>query len=111
MDKIIASSKLTRSWLENIKTEVSKAIPSIVYNEVISWAKFKSPITNRVIAWLNPGKKQIRLFMSLEANMEPDIKRSSSQWKKFKSIFRIDSEKKINRAIELIIQTFNYDIP
>jgi len=109
MDTIIKSSNLTRSWLEKIKAGVSKANPSIIYDEVKYWAKFKSPNTDRIIAWLNPNKNSIRLFIGLDPDTEQDIKKSPSHWKRFKSLFRINSEKKISQAIELIIQSFNYD--
>ena len=110
MDTIINSSNLTRDWLANIKSGVNKKIQSIIYSEVKYWAKFESGITNRVIAWLNPNKNSIRLFIGLDPDEEPDIRISPSQWKRFESLFRIDSEKKIDRAIELIIQSFDLDI-
>ena len=110
MNSIINSSNLTLDWLDKIQSGVNKEIQSITYGEVKYWAKFISGNTERVIAWLNPNKNSIRLFIGLDPDEEPDIKRSPSQWKRFKSLFRIDSEKKIKRAIELIIESFDFDI-
>ena len=110
MDTIINSSNLTRDWLAKIESGVIKKNKTIIYSEVKYWAKFESGITHRVIAWLNPNKNSIRLFIGLDPDEEPDIIEGPSQWKRFESLFRINTEKKIDRAIELIIQSYNLDI-
>ncbi len=110
MDTIINSSELTQDWLTKIRVGIDEAFLSVNYDEKKYWAKFESPITNRVFAWLYIGRKKINLFIGLDPDIEPDVEPSSSQWKRFKSIFRIDSDKKIRRAIDLIIHTFNHDL-
>jgi len=109
MSTLIDSSRLTRDWLTKIKVGVDSHVPSIIYDEVKYWAKFKNPNSNRVIAWLNPSKSSVRLFLKLDPDLEPDIKKSTSQWKNFPSIYRIDSENKVSRAIELVVLSFQYD--
>lgn len=110
MSTLINSSPLTHSWLVKIKAGVNKEVPSALYDEVKYWTKFLSPITNRVFAWLQLSKKRISLFIGLDRDLEPDLERSSSHWKRFKSVFSVYSEKKAYRAIDLIIQTYNYDV-
>ena len=110
MNALVSSSKLTRDWLEYIRVSVSEEIPSAIYSEKKYWGKFESSKTERVFVWAMVGKNIITLYMGLDPNTEPDVERGSSQWPRFKSVFRIDSEGKLDRAIEIITQAYNYDL-
>jgi len=59
---LITSSPETLRWLDIIKSSISKEIPSAEYNESTNWASFKNPATKRKFVYLQPFKKQMRLF-------------------------------------------------
>jgi len=113
MDSLITSSPTTLQWLRKIRFEIEKRIPSLTYGESKYWASFKSPKTNRNISYLNPQKSQIRLFTRLElsycSSLQPAP--SSGGWaEEFPSLFVIRTEDMVEKAIELITKSYEYDL-
>ncbi len=107
------SSPLTREWINRIRIGVVNLIPTIQFEEVKYYAKFISAERNRVIAYLNPIKRNIRLFLRIDMDQEIDIDQtpSSSDWAEtFPSIYNIDSIEKIERAIELIVFSYQNNL-
>jgi hypothetical protein len=112
VDSLITSSPTTLRWLSKIKFEIEKRIPSLIYGESKYWASFKSPKTNRNISYLNPQRSQIRLFTRLDlsccSSLQPPP--SSGGWaEEFPSLFVIKTEDMIEKAIELITKSYEYD--
>lgn len=111
-ETLVTVSVETRKWLETIKANVSKEIPSTKYYERKHWASFKNPSTNRRFAQLNPLAKEIRLFVKLpvsfDIRLEPTP--SSRSWAEtYPSIFKIKSGQDIEKATYLIIESHKSD--
>lgn len=109
---LVNSSPMTRKWLEQIKSEVKKKLPSVRYEDKIYYCPFKNSETNRNFAQLHPEVTQIRLFTKLHVDFDSDLKRSpaTGDWKKsFPSVFTIKSEKDKEKAIRLIIESYSFD--
>jgi hypothetical protein len=112
MDVLITSSSKTIRWLSTIKSKVEAKNLPLKYVESKYWASFRSPKTNRNIAYLQPQKNQVRLFTRLPPSFNSNLQMtpSSSKWEDtFPSIFTISSEDLINKAIEFIISSYKED--
>lgn len=111
--KLITSSPTTLRWLNKIRFEIEQRHPFLTYGESKYWALFKNLKTNRNIAYLQPQKSQIRLFIRLDPFYDNCLQPtpSSGNWAKmYPSIFVIRSENMIEKAIELIISSYEYDM-
>jgi hypothetical protein len=113
LSTLVTASPETRRWLDIIKVNVSKEIPSVEYYEKMHYASFKNPSTNRRFVQLNPLGKQIRLFtklpVSFDVRFEPTP--SSRTWAEtYPSIFKIRSEQDIEKATYLIIKSYTFDL-
>ena len=111
MDKLIDSSSSTLRWLFKIKSIINDKIPSLIYKESKYWASLNNPETERNVVYFHPTSNQIRLFTKLDYNFDSFLQPSpsSKQWKEYPSIFTIKSEDDIEKAIELIIDSFLED--
>jgi len=110
---LITSSPETLRWLDIIKSNISREIPSAEYNESKYWASFKSPATRRKFVYLQPYKKQMRLFTKLSVSFDVtlELAPSSGTWKAvYPSIFKIRSEHDVEKAIHLIIESYRLDL-
>ena len=113
MDTLITSSPTTLEWLKKIKFRIEEKISSLIYGESKYWASFKSPETNRNVVYLQPQKTQIRLFTRLDLSFDRFLKPTpaSSGWAEmYPSIFLIRSENSIDKAVELIIASYEEDL-
>lgn len=113
MDKLITSSLTTLEWLKRIKSKINGKIPSLIYCEYKYWASFKNPRTNRKVIHLHPQKTQIRLFTRLDPSFDNVLQSSpaSMNWKlNYPSIFFIRSENAIDKAVKLIISSYEQDL-
>lgn len=113
MGILITSSPETLRWLDIIKSNISREIPSAEYNESTNWASFKNPVTKRKFVYLQPFKKQMRLFTELLASFDTVLEStpSSGIWAEmYPSIFKIRSEHDIEKAIHLIIESYRSDL-
>ncbi len=111
LDRVVSSSATTRNWLELIRKGVEKKYPDIGFDLTKYWAKFTKPKINTVFVYLKPTSNMIRIFLPLDFNTEKDLDESPStkSWGAiYKSTYRIDSEEKIDKAIELIIKSYTY---
>ena len=109
MDKLITSSSITRQWLNNIVSEVKKRISSVRYKESKHYASLKNSATGKIFVHLNPQPHQIRLFTPLDQLYDTVLRPSRSGWKHFLSVFVIKSEDMIDKAIDLIISSYEED--
>ena len=113
MNTLITSSPTTLKWLNNIKSKIERKIPSLKYGERKYWAIFKNPARNRNVVQLQPQKRQIRLFTRLEISFSSSLEPtpSSSGWAKtYPSVFFIRHKDSIDKAIELIISSYEEDL-
>ena len=113
MPKLITSSSTTLQWLNNIRFEIERRSPFLEYKEGKYWASFKSLKTNRNIAYLQPQKSQIRLFVRINPSYEKSLQPtpSSGIWAEmYPSVFVMGSKNMIEKAIELIISSYEYDM-
>ena len=113
MPKLITSSSTTLRWLDNIRVEIERRSPFLKYKEGKYWASFKSPKTNRNIAYLQPQKNQIRLFTRVKPSYDESLRPtpSSGNWAEtYPSIFVIRSQNMIEKAIKLIVDSYEYDM-
>jgi hypothetical protein len=107
------ASPKTLEWLEKIKSKVIKEIDSIQYNEAENWVSFRSQVTRRNIAYLEPFKKQIRLFTELPLSYDDRLESTpaSQIWAKaYPSVFKILQESDIEKAVYFIVHSYNYDL-
>jgi len=112
MDKLVSSSPKTREWLNVIKNDIKEKSSSLEYNESKYWASFRSLDRNRKVAYLQPFKNQIRLFVKLPLSFDNELEPapSSGSWKEtYPSIFKIRSEQAIEKAIRLILNSYRFD--
>ena len=101
---LVQSSSTTRSWLHSIRDR----LPQFEYSEKKYWASFRSEPPRRVIAYLNPAKRSVRLFLALNPGDEPHLQPtpSTSSWAaRFPSIFPIAREQDLATATELIVKS------
>jgi len=102
---LVQSSPTTRSWLQSLRNRLSHC----EYNETKYWAAIRSASDHRVLAYLNPTKRSIRLFLPLHTDDEPHLQPtpSSSSWaERFPAVFRIAGEQDLSTAIRLIAKSY-----
>ncbi len=113
MNTLITSSPTALKWLNSIKSKVEGKIPSLKYDDCkTNWAVFKSPETNRNVVYLQLQKKQIRLLTRLEISFDNSLELTpaSGGWAEmYPSIFFIRSENSIDKAVEIIIASYEKD--
>jgi hypothetical protein len=112
MDKLIESSPMTLRWLGKIAAKLSERNPPLSQKEGKHYVSVKSPDTGRNCVYLHPQKGQIRLFTRLDKSFAKDLQPtpSTSRWAKtHPSIFTIRSETMVERGIELIISSYQFD--
>ena len=114
MVTLITSSPTTLGWLNKIKSRIEERNPSLKYGESAYWASFKSPEKNRKVAYLQPQKSQIRLLTRLKPIFDKNSLQSTPAthlWgRDYPSIFLIRAENSIDKAVELIIASYEEDL-
>ena len=113
LNSIITSSTETRSWLELIISDVADQTPQLEYNESKYWGAFKNPTTHRNVVYLQPTKKQIRLHARLPLTFDDALEATSAskEWTKTcPSLFRVRSELDVEKAVSLIVSSYNFDL-
>ena len=113
MNNIVTSSAETRSWLELIISDVADQIPQLEYVESKYWGAFKSSATHRNVVYLQPTKKQIRLHTRLPLTFDGALEATSAskEWAETcPSLFRVRSEFDVEKAVSLIIGSYNFDL-
>ena len=101
LETLVQSSPTTRSWLRKLR----ESLPTLEYSESKYWASFKTESPRRAIANLNPAKRSLRLFLTLDPRGEPDLRQtpSTDSWAlRFPSIFQIAGDGDLTRAEQLI---------
>ncbi|MBD3214409.1 MAG: hypothetical protein GF311_17490 [Candidatus Lokiarchaeota archaeon] len=104
---------MTRDWLKIIKKRIEERNSGVFYSEKKYWVKFESLEEDRAIAWIQANKKSLRLFLKLDYNIYNDLNESpcTQNWgKSFPSVYKISSAEQINRAIELILESYFNDL-
>ena len=102
---LVQSSLTTRSWLQSLRNRLS----NYEYSETKYWAAIRSTSDRRVVAYLNPAKGSIRVFLSLNTGDAPHLQPtpSSSGWaERFPAVFRITSEQDLVTAAQLIAKSY-----
>jgi hypothetical protein len=109
---LVDSSPTTRRWLEQIKSEVKKKLPSVRCEDKIHYCPFNNPETDRNFVQLHPQRTQIRLFTKLPTDFDSELKQSpaTGSWQKsFPSLFIIKSENDKEKGIRLIMESCRFD--
>jgi len=109
MDKLIKSSAITLRWLKRIKSEIEEKAPFLRYKEAEYYAQFWSPEKNKNITQMNPQRKQVRVFLKLNPSYDPQLQptpSTSGYAKSYPSLFLAKDESMIEKAIELIISSY-----
>jgi 5-methylcytosine-specific restriction endonuclease McrA len=101
---LVQSSLVTKSWLQRLRDR----LPDLQYSESGYYAAFRTERSRRVVAYLNPAKRSIRLFLSLKpgigTRLQPTL--STSGWaSRFPSVFPIAGEKDVPMAAGFITQS------
>jgi hypothetical protein len=113
LNNIVNSHPETRSWLELIISGVAEQIPQLEYKESKYWGAFKNLTTHRNVVYLQPTKKQIRLHLRLPMTFDQELEETSAskQWAQTcPSLFRVQSEFDVEKAVSLVIASYNYDL-
>ncbi len=113
MDSTVKASTDTRSWLELIISGIAEQLPMLEYIESTYWGTFKNSVTHRNIVYLQPTKKQIRIHTRLPLTSDDALEATSAskQWAQTcPSLFRVRSEVDIEKAISLIVCSYNFDL-
>ena len=99
------------TWLKQIWDECKRSIPEIEMGETDVWNKLISPTTNRVFVWIKVGINVISLYLPLPLESDEELldAKTSGSWRKFESRYRIDTPRKIPKAIELITRAYKHD--
>ncbi|MDY0382914.1 MAG: hypothetical protein RBS20_04160 [Atribacterota bacterium] len=108
--KLITASPTTRRWLSIIKSELKKICPNIGYRETKHYAPLYSSVERKIIAHLNPQSGQIRIFLRIPCSTDELLQptpSTGSYAKNFPSLFILKNEALIEKAIELIILSYN----
>lgn len=98
---LVRSSSETLSWLHRLRDQ----FPRLEYKESQNWASFRN--RRHVVAYLNPNRRSVRLFLPLAPHDAPSLKPSpsSSSWlERFPAVFRIASEHDLSEAMDLIAE-------
>lgn len=101
---LVQSSPVTRSWLQDLRDR----LPDLEYSEARYYAAFRTGRPRRVVAYLNPAKRRIRLFLPFKpgagAGLLPTP--STSTWaSRFPSVFPIADEQALPMAARLIARS------
>jgi hypothetical protein len=113
LSSIITYPTETRSWLELIISGVEDQTPQLEYKESKYWGAFKNPTTHRNVVYLQPTKKQIRLHTRLQLTFDDALEATSAskEWAKTcPSLFRVRSETDVEKAVSLIVSSYNFDL-
>lgn len=113
MNSVVTSSAETRSWLELVISGVAEQIPRLEYVESKYWGAFKNPATHRNVVYIQPTKKQIRLHTRLPLTFDETLEETSASkaWAKTcPSLFRVRSEFDVEKAVSLIVGSYNFDL-
>ncbi|MHA1325280.1 MAG: hypothetical protein ACTSRL_21020 [Candidatus Helarchaeota archaeon] len=109
---LVLSSPRTLNWINKIKNKIEKQKVELMYKKSKHWASFKNPKTGRIIAFLNPQKNQIRVFLKLDPSADNSLQYtpSSGAWaKNFPSVFKVNNESLIDKAVNFIIASYHQD--
>ena len=101
---LVQSSPTTRSWLQTLRHR----LPRLGYSETKYYAAFRTEHPRRVVAYLNPARQSVRLFLRLDPAGEPHLQTtpSTSSWAaRFPSVFPIVSERDLPTAYRLIVKS------
>lgn len=101
---LVQSSLVTRSWLQRLRDR----LPDFEYSEARYYAAFRTGRPRRVVAYLNPAKRSIRLFLPLKAGTGAGLQPtpSTSSWaSRFPSVFPIAGEHDLPMAAGLIARS------
>lgn len=112
MALLVTSSAKTTEWLNILRSSIKRKLPALEYDESTYWASFRSPDTNRNVAYLQPYKHQIRLFTRLPLSFDSELQPTpaSRRWAEmYPSVFKIRSERAIEKATFLIISSYHLD--
>ena len=110
---IVTSSAETRTWLELLISAVAEQVPALEYVESQYWGTFKNPTTHRNVVYIQPTKKQIRLHTRLPLTYDEALEATSAskEWAEAcPSLFRVRSEFDVEKAVSLIVGSYNYDL-
>jgi len=111
MGKLIDSSGSTFRWLSKIKSIIHVKVPSLTYRESKHWASIHNPETGKNIVYFHPTSNGIMLFTKLnhmsDGVLQPSP--SSKQWKAYPSVYTMRSEDDIDKAVQLIINSYLED--
>lgn len=113
MASIVTSSAETRTWLELLISAVAEQVPALEYVESKYWGTFKNPATHRNVVYIQPTKKQIRLHTRLPLTFDEALEATSAskEWAEAcPSLFRVRSEFDVEKAVSLIVGSYNYDL-
>jgi 5-methylcytosine-specific restriction endonuclease McrA len=101
---LVQSSPVTRSWLQTLRD----GFPELEYSEATYYAAFKTNPPRRALAYLNPAKRSIRLFLPLKPGDDPRLQPtpSTSSWAaRFPSVFSIAREGDLSTATQFIARS------
>jgi hypothetical protein len=110
---IVTSSAETRTLLELVIAGVAEQLPALEYMESKYWGAFKNPQTHRNIVYIQPTKKQVRLHTKLPLTYDEALEETSASkaWAKTcPSLFRLRSEFDVEKAVSLIVGSYNFDL-
>jgi hypothetical protein len=113
LNSIVTSSAETRTWLELVISGVAEQLPQLEYEESKYWGTFRNPQTHRNIVYIQPTKKQIRLHTKLPLTFDEALEATSAskQWAETcPSLFRLRSEFDVEKAVALIVGSYNFDL-
>jgi hypothetical protein len=109
-DTLFTASPTTRQWLSIIKSELEKRCSNIEYREAKYYAPLYSSVEHKNIAHLNPQSGQIRIFLRIPCSTDELLQptpSTGSYAKIFPSLFILKNEALIEKAIELIILSYD----
>ena len=112
MSSIVTASAEPRSWLKLIVSSLAEQLPQLEYAESKYWGVFKNPTTNRNVVYIQPTKEQIRLHTRLPLTYDEALEETSAskEWAETcPSLFRLRSEFDIEKAVSLIVGSYNFD--
>ncbi len=113
MASIVTSSAETRGWLELVISAVTEQLPTLEYLESKYWGTFKNPVTNRNVVYIQPTKRQIRIHTRLPLTFDEALEETSAskEWAKTcPSLFRLRNEFDVEKAVSLIVGSYNFDL-
>jgi hypothetical protein len=102
---LVQASPETRLWLQHLRDR----LPHLEYREAGYYATFRGKPLHGVLAYLNPAKRSIRLFLPLDSGDDPLLRPTPSTrgWaERFPSVFRIAGENDLPEAARLIAKSY-----